>query len=714
MIKTFGLWLLAFLAMKYSQTVQAQEKVGINTKDISIIRDAYGVPHIYGKTDADAAYGLVWAQCEDDFENIQLVYAGLRGKAGEHWGKMGAGYDFIIYAANFDPIIEEQFDSAFSPEFHKILTASVQAVNDYAALYPEELLIKKGVFPVTEKDIVKAYLFGGLIMSNAVFDMGNAMQNKLKAAATEMGATGGSNAFAFSKKKTGENTWMISNSHQPLEGPFAWYEAHVVSEEGWNMMGAKFTTGVSLFVGTNENLGWTHTVNYPDLSDVYLLEMHPKKKNHYLFDGEYLPLEERKKKIKVKVGPIKIPVSKKFYVSNYGPTIKTKNGYFAFRMPSSMRINSAEQWFHMNKAKNLKEFKQALEIQGIASLNVIYADKEDNILLLSNALIPKGRKDSYDWKNVLKGTSSDNLWEDDFYSIYDLPYYENPESGYLFNMNNTPYSATDDKENFLLEDAPPHAGFLVGETNRALRFQELSDGLEQIYYEDFKEMKFDVQYFSETFYTWGLSNFDDLFKLRAQDYPSLGKSIEILQNWDKRSNIENRNAALPSVCLSYLLLNIQERGDLANSTTFTQEEIVDALRKAQKFLLKHYGRLDVPAGELHRHRRGDVDLPSEGMPENLAAMTYTFDKKGKLKTFHGESFIQFVQYDENGVVLIESITPFGSSNNPESRHYTDQMEAYVNRDLKKMTLDKKTILENAVLSYHPGEINYRERTAVKK
>jgi len=682
----------------------------INPKNITIVRDQFGIPHIYGKTDADAAYGLCWAQCEDDFDNIQMVYAGLAGRAGESWGKEGAAYDVVIFAANLDPVIEEQFDTAFSPEFHQILSAGAQAVNDYAAQHPEELRVKK-LFPIDEKEIVKAYLFGGMVMSNAIFEYAKVLKNKMKVEVNKIGATGGSNAFVFQKHKTGENTLMVSNSHQPLEGPFAWYEAHVCSEEGLNMMGAKFTTGVSLFVGTNENLGWTHTVNYPDLCDVYQLTMHAKKKNHYLFDGEWLPLEERILKFKVKLGPLKIPIKKKFYVSKYGPTLKNKSGYFSMRASAMMRINSAEQWFQMNKASNLDEFKAAMEIQGMGSLNAIYADKDDNIFMISNGLFPKGRENQYDWKSVLKGEGSDNLWDDDFYSIDDLPLYENPDCGYIFNMNNTPFSATEDEENFNPEDAPPHSGYLESETNRALRFQELmEDYPAELNYEDFKKLKFDVQYNSKTFFTWGLTNLDDLFLLDQTKYPDLEDAFNILHQWDKRSNVKNRNAALMSMTLVFLLKNIEEEMDIANSSKMSEEQFVESLRKAKKHLLKHFGRMDIEAGQLHKHVRGDVELPVEGMPENLAAMAYHQQKKGTLKTFHGESFIQLVQYDENGVVRIESVTPFGSSNREDSQHYTDQMEMYVNREFKQMSLDRKVILENAVHSYHPGEIDYKEVT----
>ena len=149
---------------------------------------------------------------------------------------------------------------------------------------------------------------------------------------------------------------MAINTHQPLEGPTSWYEAHLVSDEGTNIIGAAFPGTPCILTGANEYLGWTHTVNYPDKADVYALQMHPKKKDVYLVDGKPYKLEKFKAKLTLKFLGINIPIKKKFYKSIYGPTLKNKTGVYSVRTPSTTNITAIEQWWKMNKATNFSEF----------------------------------------------------------------------------------------------------------------------------------------------------------------------------------------------------------------------------------------------------------------------------------------------------------------------------------------------------------------------
>lgn len=678
----------------------------IDPKNITIVRDTYGIPHIYAKTDAEACYGMTWAMMEDTFTDIEMMVCALRGRAGEIHGKEGAALDIISFTCDLDRIVDEQFDTAFSDEFRKVLAAKVQATNDYVEMYPKKLKIKKGIFPITAKDVIKLYVFGNVVMSNAVFDIAKIVQNKISSDIDKVGESGGSNAWAFSKNKTKEETtWMVSNSHQPLEGPFSWYEAHISSEEGWNMMGATFPIGLSIFVGTNPNLGWTHTVNYPDLSDMYRLEMHPKNKLQYKFDDEWLTLEKRKLNFKVKIGPVKIPLSKTFYWSKHGMVGESKEGFFAVRMPALMDIRAAEQWYHMNKAQNFEEFKTAMEIQGIASLNAIYADKDDNIFLISNALSPK-RDSKYNWTEILDGNTSDNVWKPEFYTIEDMAQVLNPKSGYVYNTNNTPGSASGEGDNPDLSKLPSTMGYLTKENNRSLRFQQLFEPYanKKISYDEFKVIKYDQHFHTKTFYSLSFENMDDIISLNLDKYPDLKDVSEILRKWDRSTNVENEQAALMSMIVYNLIDIFAKELRLMQSNVIPEDIFIEAIRKSKKHLKKHFGSLEIPLGELQKHVRGDKIIPVGGMPDNLAAMMFDKYKKGQLRTYHGDSFIQFVQYDKNGVVKVEAINAYGNSRNEDSPHYDDQMEMFVNRELRTMTFDKETIMKNAKKIYSPGEV----------
>ena len=149
----------------------------------------------------------------------------------------------------------------------------------------------------------------------------------------------GSNLIALSSRKTGTNeSFLAINTHQPLEGPTSWYEAHLVSEEGTNIIGATFPGAPCILTGANEYLGWTHTVNYPDKADVFQLEM--KNRTTYIVDGEAHQLVKKKAKMYVRFFGMRIPVSKVFYESIYGPTLRNKAGVFAVRTPGTTNINA--------------------------------------------------------------------------------------------------------------------------------------------------------------------------------------------------------------------------------------------------------------------------------------------------------------------------------------------------------------------------------------
>ncbi|WMX13064.1 penicillin acylase family protein [Aureispira sp. CCB-E] len=702
---------IALLLSICLSSLQAQLNNTIRPQDVTIARDVWGVPHIFAQTDAEVIYGLAWAHCEDNFELIQHAYAATRRRAGEILGKDGAIFDVMQFMCEAETIIQEQYETAFSDDFKKIIRAYTQGMNDYAKAHPKELLLKK-LFPINEQDVVTGYLLGNIIMTGAAFDIGKIFENKIHNYEKHATQPTGSNGFSISRKRMQENkTVFVSNSHQPLEGVLAWYEVHVNSEEGYNMLGGTFTLGMTPFVGTNKNLGWTHTVNHPDMTDVYKLKMHPKKKLTYWYDGKWEKLEVKKMKIKVNVIGIKFPVTLTFYKSKHGMAMKNKHGYYALRFSANKHIAAAEQWYKMGKANNFEEFKTALQMQQIPCFNVVYADKEDNIYNFCNGLIPNNRAIGYNWHGVMRGDTSENVWQPTFYKMEELPQLLNPASGYIFNSNNTPFTATKAGENINASDYPNELmGYLEKETNRSIRFMEIMDSIgdRKMTYEEFKKIKFDIQYAQNTFYTYNIENIDILPNLDPNKYPDLADVLDLVKNWDRSTDKEDENAAVFSVAFTYIIDELADRSALLDTNTLPEEVFVNALRKAKKYVLKHYGTIKVPFGKMHIHRRekgSDLSFPSSGMPENIAAMAYTRDKKekGKLRTYSGESYILIAQYDDNGVAALETINCFGSSNRPESPHYTDQMEMYVNRQLKKMTLNKEEILKTAKEIYHPGE-----------
>jgi acyl-homoserine-lactone acylase len=461
----------------------------IKVENIQIARDKWGVPHIFGKTDPEVAYGLAYAHAEDDFKTIQLTLLAGKGMLGQLKGKDGAAVDYVASLLHCREIVEEKYDSDLSPDFKALIEGYVAGLNSYARNFPNEILVK-GSFPVDTKDFMTTATFSLSVISGVDGVLKNILKGQIKT--LDAFQSGGSNAFAFSGSKTVDGMpYLNINSHQPLEGPVAWYEAHICSEEGLNVLGGLFPGSPLVSVGVNENLGWGHTVNKPDKIDVYQLKMNPANKNQYLFDGKWLTLEEKTVSLKVKMGILTIPVKKKAYWSKYGATLKTDKGTFSIRYPANQDIRGIEQWYRMDKAKNFEEFYKAMEMVAIPMFNTIYADKNDNIFYVSNAKLPI-RNPKYDWKSTLPGDTSATLTTA-FHPLKDLPQYLNPKSGYLFNTNNTPFDATAKNENLKKEDFDPTMGIETLDNNRSVRFQELMEGVDKLSFEDFKRIKYDNQ-----------------------------------------------------------------------------------------------------------------------------------------------------------------------------------------------------------------------------
>jgi len=425
--------LLCLSIISIFPSLQAQ----LDPTRITIARDSFGTPHIFAPTDAEVAYGFAWASCEYDFKTLQAQILPIKGLNGLVNGKKGAIFDVAVHLLDPHSIVEAEYETGIPADFKRILENYAAGVNAYATAHPKEIL-HKDLFPVSAKDILKSYVVGMALLSGADKELIMILEEKVKEKEDEMDR--GSNAFAIAAKKTTEGkTYLAINSHQPLEGLNSGYEAHLASEEGWNMLGSSFIGGVSLFAGANEYLGWAHTVNYPDLTDVFRLEMHPKEKDMYRLDGEWLTLEPYHIKARIRLlGFIPLGVKQKFYRSKHGVTIRTKEGVFAFKNSAPTTIKAAEQWYRMNRATNLSEFKEALALQGIISTNIVYADVEDNIYYISNGHFPK-RNPVYDWEGILPGDTSATLWDDGFYSLDSCAQVLNPSSGYVFNCNHTPF-----------------------------------------------------------------------------------------------------------------------------------------------------------------------------------------------------------------------------------------------------------------------------------
>lgn len=674
----------------------------VDPNNIEIVRDQWGVPHIFAKTDKETAYGLAWAHSEDNFKTIQETFLPSVNKLASIRGKEGATYDYIVQALRCREAAESQFQF-LSKEVVAVIEGYVEGINAYAAAHPEEVLVKSS-FPMSVMD----YLTGYNMVIHFFSDSGDILRELISNEISYSDSvfeenvsdkTIGSNAFAIRRAKTEDGkTYLNINTHQPLDGPFSWYEAHVVSEEGWNMLGSLYPGSPFPLIGTNEHLGWTHTYNYPDLIDVYQLEMHPKKKNMYRFDGEWKELETSKAKLKVKLFlGMKISVKKDLYWSVHGAVIKNKSGYFAFHSNAFENISSIDQWYQMNKSTNLEEFQEALKMCALPRFSVTYADRKDNIFYVSAGRIPL-RTGNYDWLGVLPGNTAKTLTKG-YHPLEDLPQLLNPPHHYLFNTNNTPFNAAHPDDNLLESDFDSTLNFRDGENNRSARFMELIAEYPTLNYEEFLRIKYDQQYPDSILCPFQLNG---VFDLNPSDFPHLKALIDIIQGWDRKATTDNKAAAQWNILFRKLMERTKAEG-LYHAASLPQALLVEEIEATQKYLLKHFGRIDITLADYQIHARGTTQKPISGLIDMIAATNTAPIEDGKVQAVSGDSYIMIVRYSDDAVE-IETVLPFGESSDPESPHFTDQMDMYLNHERKKMTLDKATIYAEAVQVYHPIRI----------
>ncbi len=668
--------------LSFSQT-------SINPDAVEIVRDSFGIPHIFAKTDAEVAYGLAWAAAEDDFSSMQEVLLPTKNLMARVQGKKGAAGDYAFALFRCREITEEKWNT-LSPAFIKLITGYVQGLNDYAKKHPEEVLHPK-LFPVTLKEYVSSAVFALTIFNGADQALLRIFNNS-EWESPELNNKG-SNAAAVNASKTSSGeTFLFINAHQPNTGSQAFYEAHICSEEGLNITGGLLAGAPCILHGVNENLGWAHTVNYCDRLDEYQLEMNPANPLQYKFDGQWVDLEVRT--IKLKIKGIPLTVKRNIYWSRYGATMKNKQGFFSIRLGANMRIGVLQQWYEMDKAKNFDEFYTAISKQELSMFNIMYADRYDTIFYISNAMMPvRDASLNYNWKRTLPGNTSKTLWTR-FRPEKDLPQYVNPKSGFLFNTNHSPFLATSSSDNLKSSAFAKADGWEQYHLNRSVRFLELFPQQEKLSYERFRLIKFDKQLPAELQYPYRI---DSMLLLSPAEHPELAPLITTLKNWDRRGDADSKGAAIFLLTYEYLKKKLQGQPP----RRITKAEAVETFTYVHNYMQTNFGTNDLALGDIQRLVRGDKNWPLWGFPDLLSPQWTEPWAAGKLKSIGGDGLIMFVRFSRDGLPKIETINMYGASAKPGNKHYDDQVELYLKQQTKRMTLDKAEVYKHAEQIYHP-------------
>ena len=661
---------LVVLVLSTSQTLSAE------SFEASIERDQYGVPHIYGATDADAAFGLAYAQAEDAWPIMEGSLPFFRGSAGLYEGREGAQSDYLVKWLDLWGTLDRDYEQVLSPEIRRYVEAFAEGFNAFIRDNPSEAKHPE-LLPITGKDIIAGHmlrhpLFYGF--DGPVLELfGEERPNTVSKAPYNPKPKDpiGSNATAIAPSRTEDgSTYLIINSHQPLTGPVAWYEAHLQSGEGLDVMGGLFPGAPTIGVGFTKEHGWGATVNKPDLVDIYVLEMNPDDPNQYRLDGEWQNLEVSKVKLKLKLwGFFPWSVSREVLRSVHGPALRTDHGVYAIRYAGMDEMKQVEQWLAMNKAKNFAEWQAAIALNYIQSFNFVYANRHGDIHFIHNAQLPM-RAPNWQWDQYLPGDRSDLIW-DAYHPTSSLPQVTNPSSGFVHSANQTPFNITAASDNPRQRDVPANGGWQTRMTNRATRGLEL--------FEDFGEISFDEAWQLKHDNSYSINYRGIAFLQQVTSLPKtsdrIAEAIDILSNWDRATDKNNRGAAL-GVCV----LAAEWQAESGGSSNPDPQPILDDCIEQT---LDIGGRLDPRWGDVNRHGRDDTHWPVAGGPDTLRAIySRRLDGDDHLTAVAGDGLYYLIRWMPDGDMRALGTHQYGNDmTNPDSPHYLDQAEDFTNEVL---------------------------------
>ena len=646
-----------------------------------ILWDTYGVPHIYGQTIPSAFKEFGWAQMQSHGNSLLSLYGQARGRAAQYWGEEYVESDQWVLTMGV-PDRARAWYAAQSPAFRSYLDAFASGINAYAQAHAD--LIDDSVevvLPVKGEDIL-AHL-------QRVLNFTFIVDPTQVASLSHKQPKAGSNGWAISPQRSASgNAMLLANPHLPWSDLFLWYEAQITAP-GIDAYGATLVGIPVLAIAFNNNLGWTHTVNTFDGWDAYELKL---ANGGYIFDGKVRPFERETFALKVKQKDGSLSNKELVVRRSVHGAVFAADKTVALRVVGLDRPGTLEQWWDMARAQNFQQFQAVLQRLQLPMFTVMYADRAGHIMHLFNAQVPVRQQGNFaDWEKIIPGDTSKTLWTK-IHPYRDLPRIVDPDSGWLQNANDPPWSTTFPPA----IDANKYPAYIAP---RSMSFRAQRSA--KMLFEDDK-ISFDemVAYKHSTRMELGDRILDDLIPAANKYGNNIAqRAAKVLQTWDRQANADSRGAVLFALWVQAMDLDTafsQPWSEKSPRTTpdglANPQTAVATLEAVAAEVEKTYGALNVPWGEVFRLKYGNVDLPANGGFGDLGifrVLDFIAAKGDRFQPVAGDSFVAAIEFSQP--VRAMALTSYGNASQPGSTHIGDQLPLFAQKKLRPVWRDSKNI-----------------------
>ena len=706
MLRAVGITALVLSSLLVNTVRAADARVERLAHSVTIYRDSYGVPHVYGPTDASCVFGYAYAQAEDNFRQVEDNYIQAVGRAAEVKGEGALAADLLNRTLEITKLSMAEYERA-GPHTRELCDAFANGLNYFLERNPQVRPRLISHFEAWQTIALMRFEVYQLF----VYETQDLHLEQPRTASLRAGeeSSQGSNMWAVGPRKSADGHAMLFiNPHVFFFGPTQFYEGHLHSGEGWDISGASFLGMPFPALGHNAYLGWSHTVNYPGISDLYIEKFDdPRDPLAYAYAGGHRRATEWAEVIKVKTDHGIEPRSFTLRKTHHGPVVSVKgNQALALRLAKLEEGGLVDEWYAMGRARSLAEFKAAMSRLAIPMFNTVYADREGNIFYVYNAAVPR-RPAKLDWTKPLDGSSPESEWQG-YHKFEELPQLTNPPTGFLQNCNSTPFLTTTEG-NPAKADYPP---YMVREpdTPRARVSRRILSAKEKFTFDEWARAAFDTAVIqADTFVPALVEEWEKLKQTDAARAAKLADAIAELKAWDHVSTTDSK-------AMTLFAFSFERAGRIQAARDSAPWPRVRALEAAIQGLERDWGTWRVAWGEVNRLQRvstgGDEpfsddrpSLPVAGAPGPLGIVFnfYARPEKGQKRRygFLGDTYVSVVEFGRGPEA--RSLLVFGESADPASPHYLDQARFYAAGGMKPAWFTLPEIKRHAERIYHPGE-----------